>query len=419
MVRPSPSSSSGSRFHEVLRQHVDEKPSATLTRPQESTGEAEKKSHDGVKSDSSTCDQEDRPSYQGAPGADEEALSASMGASASPIPSKNDKGKVPPAKETASLPDPCAVSNLTAALAQASILAAATGQVTNPAPLPPSASAPGNELPIPGIPGQAPSLSSKEKKSAALFAKGSFIQSDQRDSSTSCDGRTSLAPSLSPVGNSVQNQDVTSNKNPRDSSIDSLAAATAKDAGIANVEREDVMNSTLNPPGVFSANGINSQAQAMQNAPDALGGANIVLSGNHGFERALSQVIEIARIAEQHSSRMPVRVAIEIQTAPGAVVNVYVSRQNDQWRAQLSTSDPQALSWVQDRMSALRQSTDFGNDIRWLPPQLENGGAYSRDGRSQGQPQRQVPERAKKIIAKTEPFHFSLMNTINQAGRVA
>ena len=55
------------------------------------------------------------------------------------------------------------------------------------------------------------------------------------------------------------------------------------------------------------------------------------------------------------------RVAIEIQTPPGAIVNVYVSKQpDDQWRAQLSTNDPQALSWVQDKMSSLRQSNEFG-----------------------------------------------------------
>jgi hypothetical protein len=64
-------------------------------------------------------------------------------------------------------------------------------------------------------------------------------------------------------------------------------------------------------------------------------------------------------------------VAIEIQTPPGAIVNVYVSRQADSYRAQLSTDDPVALSWVQDQISSLKQSSDSGVPVRWLPAQLD------------------------------------------------
>ena len=88
--------------------------------------------------------------------------------------------------------------------------------------------------------------------------------------------------------------------------------------------------------------------------------------------------MHVAQLTQTNESRTPMRVAIEIQTPPGAIVNVYVSRQNDQWRAQFSTNDPQALAWVQDQMNSLRQSGDLGVDVNWLPPQMESGTARAR-----------------------------------------
>lgn len=163
------------------------------------------------------------------------------------------------------------------------------------------------------------------------------------------------------------------------------------------------MNATFNFPEILSSYGTNTASQ--HTAVDM----HIQLSTNNDFEDALKQVMHVAQLTQTNESRTPMRVAMEIQTPPGAIVNVYVSRQNDQWRAQLSTNDPQALSWVQDKMSSLRQSNDLGMDVRWLPPQMEatstsssgdSGLAWDRGGQgqqgSQSQDERQQPARQKK-----------------------
>ena len=131
------------------------------------------------------------------------------------------------------------------------------------------------------------------------------------------------------------------------------------------------MNANLNLAGleILSGYGVNTPAQ--QNAPDM----SILLSSNNDFQDALKQVMHVAELTQTSQSLTPMRVEMEIQTPPGAIVNVYVSRQNDQWRAQLSTNDPQALAWVQDQMTSLRQSNDVGVNVRWLPPQMESGTA--------------------------------------------
>jgi hypothetical protein len=83
-------------------------------------------------------------------------------------------------------------------------------------------------------------------------------------------------------------------------------------------------------------------------------------------------------------------------------VNVYVTRQSDEtYRAQLSTSDPAALSWVQDKISSLKDTsaTPAGVEVKWLPAQIETSSAgtggsnlgWDRGG--QGQAQYQQDER--------------------------
>ena len=140
---------------------------------------------------------------------------------------------------------------------------------------------------------------------------------------------------------------------------------------------------------------------------------NILLSTNNDFDDALKQVIHIAQLNDAAGSRTPTRIAIELQTPPGAIVNVYVSKQDDQYRAQLSASDATALSWVQDKIASLRQDNDLGVQVKWLPAQLESGTPLSatttssnesnpnwnRDGQNQNnqqpddrsKPQRQAP----------------------------
>ncbi len=152
------------------------------------------------------------------------------------------------------------------------------------------------------------------------------------------------------------------------------------------------MNTDLNFPELEVLAGYGTNTSSQQSAPNV----QILLSSNQDFEDALKQVMHVAQLTQTNESRAPMRVEMEIQTPPGAIVNVYVSRQNDQWRAQLSTNDPQALSWVQDKMSSLRQAGDFGVEVRWLPPQMESGSGHdanlSWDRGGQGQSNYQQPD---------------------------
>jgi len=151
------------------------------------------------------------------------------------------------------------------------------------------------------------------------------------------------------------------------------------------------MNTNLNLPDMLANAASNS-------APEV----NILLSSNNDFEDALKQVIHIAQLndATGSSPAEPTRVAIELQTPPGAIVNVYVSKTDDGYRAQLSTSDPAALSWVQDKIATLRLGNDLGVEVKWLPAQVESSSSISatttssdgsnlnwnRDGQQQNNP---------------------------------
>ena len=153
------------------------------------------------------------------------------------------------------------------------------------------------------------------------------------------------------------------------------------------------MNTDLNlPEMIASAN----TATASSTSPEV----NILLSSNNDFEDALKQVVHIAQLNEATGTITPTRVAIELQTPPGAIVNVYVSKHEDSYRAQLSTTDPAALSWVQDKIATLRQSNDLGVEVKWLPAQVESNSSLSatttssdgsnlnwnRDGQQQNNP---------------------------------
>ncbi len=160
-----------------------------------------------------------------------------------------------------------------------------------------------------------------------------------------------------------------------------------------------------------------------QNAPalSAYGTADIVLGSNQDFETALKHVMQVAQSGE--STNVPRRISIEIQTPPGAIVNVYVSRQNDQWRAQLGTNDPQALKWVQNQMEALRQTGGLGAEVTWLPPQMETNagqnpnftGNQGREGRPDQEAQQEKRASRNRLSAPENSF----MNTINELGRAA
>ncbi len=67
----------------------------------------------------------------------------------------------------------------------------------------------------------------------------------------------------------------------------------------------------------------------------------------------------------------PQRIAIDLQTPPGATVTVFFSQSNSgQLRAQMSANDPGAMQWLQQQVATLRQN-ETGPSVVWLPPQMD------------------------------------------------
>jgi len=325
--------------------------------------------------------------------------------------------------------------DLSTIIAQASILASNAQQIPGStaslALAAQTSAATGNELPLLGmIKGGAASLS-KEKKSASESAEGSFIQSGIEPAKAGLSPLDLLSSSLISTSGSSINQQLTSVSGAKSLPANDLSGGAAAIAGTANVEKGKAMNEDLNFPEVELLSGYGANASPLQAGTEM----HIQLGSNNDFQDALKQVLHVAQLTQTSESRTPMRVAIEIQTPPGAIVNVYVSRQNDQWRAQLSTNDPQALSWVQDKMSSLRQSSDLGGEVRWLPPQMEtsssnsgNDSNLSWDRGGQGQSNYQQPderaqsERQKRAGISPAPAaneSQDFMNTMTALGSAA
>jgi hypothetical protein len=259
-------------------------------------------------------------------------------------------------KDASPAPATPTVLNLSMLMAQASIQASTTKSPVTATTI--STTTPGLAKAVVGA--------AKEKKSASEDTEGSFLQAHTEASDTTSSLLSSLGLSTTSTVYSGVQQPLTSSVGAKNSSLNGVSTTTTTLAGTANVEKGSAMNAELNVPEIFSGYGANVATQP--SAADL----HIQLSQNSDFEDAIKQVMHIAELTQTNESRAPMRVEMEIQTPPGAIVNVYVSRQNDQWRAQLSTNDPQALAWVQDKMSSLRQSNDFGVEVRWLPPQMES-----------------------------------------------
>jgi hypothetical protein len=212
---------------------------------------------------------------------------------------------------------------------------------------------------------------------------------------------------MTAVDNNTGNQQVATQSSASKNSANSVSASGAAGVGTARDDKRSTMNTDLNLPDMIASA---SAATVSNTTPEV----NILLSSNNDFEDALKQVIHIAQLSDATggSTVTPTRVAIELQTPPGAIVNVYVSKQDDGYRAQLSTSDPAALSWVQDKIASLRQGDDLGVQVKWLPAQIESSSLsatttssdssnlnWNRDGQQQNNPtpddrsqyQRQAP----------------------------
>jgi hypothetical protein len=215
-----------------------------------------------------------------------------------------------------------------------------------------------------------------EKKSDPPGSQGSFLQSDPSPDTASLllAGMTGQAAGAPAQVN--DNQNVASRSSSAVSALGGVAGSASAAAGMANGKKEEQMNATLDLASQFVSTGTNPMV--MRTSADV----NIQLGSNQNFKDALGQVMHVAELSGMSSTTPPLRVAIEIQTPPGAIVNVYVSKQDDGYRAQLSASDPQALSYVQNQISSLRQSTDTGVSVRWLPAQLETSSSVASSSSS-------------------------------------
>ncbi len=241
---------------------------------------------------------------------------------------------------------------------------ATSDSVARGAKLNPVATAKGREIPLSASSTRSTSSPAKEKNSTAGATERSFIQSAAPVASPVASASTPTATAVIAPANGAENQQVATPANSEKSASGSGAASAISTVGTAHDQRKATMNSNLD-----LADMITDAAARTISAPAPE--VNILLSSNHDFEDALKQVVHIAQLNDASATPTPTRVAIELQTPPGAIVNVYVSKHEDTYRAQLSATDPAALSWVQDKIAALRQSNDLGVEVKWLPAQLE------------------------------------------------
>ena len=268
--------------------------------------------------------------------------------------------------------------DLSTLIAQASILAnaqQAAATTTTPA------TTQGKESPLSGLGKALAGSSAKEKKSVSSDTEGSFLQGR----STTSDTTSSLLAQLGAftVGGkeSTGGKQLASDDKSKNAALTAVSGAAATAAGTANVEKGKTMNTDMKLSGLEAMAGLATPAAAAQQQPADM---HILLGSNNDFEDAIKQVMHVAQLTQTAESRAPMRVEMEIQTPPGAIVNVYVSKQGDSWRAQLSTNNVQALNWVQDKISTLRQSNDIGVQVKWLPPQMEAASTSSGSGANFG-----------------------------------
>jgi hypothetical protein len=285
-----------------------------------------------------------------------------------------------PAAASSAFSAPLAGSPLATIMAHAAILAAtsknnsansaAAATATSSTTL--ASSAPAifgtSSFTVSGKPSTAPS--SLEKKSSASSSERSFLQESPVGTTATDTTASLLQDALAASLNLAGNQTVTTSSASSSSLSERSSLASISTAGMANGKKVEDMNSSPEMTSLIVSSGTHPLVTS------TTADVHIALDSNHNFTDALDQVMHIAELGNMSRSTPPLRVAIEIQTPPGAIVNVYVSRQSDSsYRAQLSTNDPQALAWVQDQIGSLKNTSDSGSAIRWSPAQLEPGTA--------------------------------------------
>jgi hypothetical protein len=271
-----------------------------------------------------------------------------------------------------------------------------------------------------------------EKKYPVSASGRSFLQAAGEASPTTDATSLLLASASAASFQASSGQSVTASKSAPDKSGTGLVSSASPAAGTTNDKKSVDMNASLEMPGLIANSGINPLVA--KTSADV----HILLGTNNDFHEAIDQVLHVAELSNLSATSNPLRVAIEIQTPPGAIVSVYVSRQADSsYRAQLSTNDAQALSWVQDQIGSLKSSTSTGTDIRWAPAQLEtgttaantasssNGGNldWNRDGNQGGdQSPDERPARSRPTFAPDEDeaeFGIPFLEAMGAIGSVA
>jgi hypothetical protein len=299
-----------------------------------------------------------------------------------PATTTSDETSDPTAAKDPTASTPVAVApDFSTMIAQASILANAQQAAAAAATTATGTTGQGKESPLSGLGKAAAGTSAKEKKSGSSLGEGSFLQG----SSSTSDSTSSLLAQLGAILNGGKNatdgQQVTADGKSKNAALTAVSDAASATAGTANVEKGKTMNADSKLSGLEAMAGLATPAAAAQQQPADM---HILLNSNNDFEDAIKQVMHVASLTQTAESRTPLRVEMEVQTPPGAIVNIYVSKQGDSFRAQLSTNNLEALNWVQDKISSLRQSSDIGVQVKWLPPQMEAASTGSGSGANLG-----------------------------------
>lgn len=91
----------------------------------------------------------------------------------------------------------------------------------------------------------------------------------------------------------------------------------------------------------------------------------ITVSNSEQFAEAVQNALNTPR------ELLPRRVEIQMQTPPGAVVTLSLTRSNGELRAQFDANSAQTLQWLNNEVGRL-QNMNFGMAVRWAPPQMAN-----------------------------------------------
>jgi hypothetical protein len=265
---------------------------------------------------------------------------------------------------------PVSTSSAMLALASAAVATSSTGA-------PRATTGGGREIPSATALSNVTTGLAKEKKSASDSTEGIFLQATTASPTHATSTGGTPDPTFSSTSNLLNPQPVTTTFASAKTTLPSAVTAAAGPVGTAHVDKKAPMTNAAETPEMLTT-------PTAAPTPRQPAEVNILLGSNHDFTEALKQVMHIAQLSDTAGSRTPTRIAIELQTPPGAVVNVYVSKQDDQYRAQLSTNDPVALSWVQDKITTLRQENDPGVNVKWLPAQIEGNSLSATTPSSDG-----------------------------------